>query len=327
VSGKKLIAETLQDGDLEKWEVLALREGCFFDSMRWTALFEPGIRRIGLYDRGGALRGGFVVWEERKFGLRVLRNPPFTPYAGPFFEYRATNAAAATDEQRSVVSAMVDYLSTKPATVVSLGLAPYVTDCLPFYWRGWKVVPRYTYRLDLTQDEDALLSGLSKERRNDIRKARKDGLAVLMPQNGEALESLARETFCRQALPFPSGTIEAILAEFSAGKNSFSVVTETNGTPTAAVYVVHDSAVAYYLIGGYAAGAHHGAGALAMWYAILKAKELGLEVFDFEGSVIPPIERYFRGFGAALTPVFGVHKAWLPLEIVLKFRRRYRNRF
>ena len=72
---------------------------------------------------------------------------------------------------------------------------------------------------------------------------------------------------------------------------------------------------------------HNGVGPLAMWVAILKAKEMGLQVFDFEGSIVPPIERYFRGFGGKLTPIFSVHKAWLPIEIGLKMMPKYRSRY
>ena len=61
--------------------------------------------------------------------------------------------------------------------------------------------------------------------------------------------------------------------------------------------------------------------------AILKAKEMGLQVFDFEGSIVPPIERYFRGFGGKLTPIFSVHKAWLPIEIGLKMMPKYSSRY
>jgi hypothetical protein len=49
---------------------------------------------------------------------------------------------------------------------------------------------------------------------------------------------------------------------------------------------------------------------------------LGLRAFDFEGSVVPAIERHFRGFGGTLTPYFRVNKAWLPIEMVLKFFKR-----
>nr|HPR68216.1 methicillin resistance protein [Kiritimatiellia bacterium] len=61
---------------------------------------------------------------------------------------------------------------------------------------------------------------------------------------------------------------------------------------------------------------------LAVWEAIRHAKEAGLETFDFEGSVIPPIERFFRGFGGRLTPYYTVNKGWRPLETAMKFLRR-----
>ena len=83
---------------------------------------------------------------------------------------------------------------------------------------------------------------------------------------------------------------------------------------------MHDSQTAYYLLGGYQAEErHHGAGALAVFEAIQHCREIGLKTFDFEGSVIPAIEKYFRGFGGQLKPYFSVNKAWLPLEMALKF--------
>jgi hypothetical protein len=61
---------------------------------------------------------------------------------------------------------------------------------------------------------------------------------------------------------------------------------------------------------------------MSMVEAIRHARDLGLQTFDFEGSAIPPVEAYFRGFGGKLTPYFRVNKAWLPIEMVLKFFKR-----
>ena len=327
MSTKNLLARPIEISDFDPWDALASQYGCLFDSIRWTSLFEPAIRRVGIFDAGGSLRGGFNLWEQRKFGLQLLRNPPFTPHIGPFFERRTINASARTDEQRAVVEAMAEYLSRGNAAVNSLGLSLGVTDCLPYYWRGWKVVPNYTYRIDLAQDEDSLLAALSKGRRNDVRKAHRDGITVEEAADTSAIRALVMETYARQAMPCPSAPMDVIFKALPLGEHSYCLVAQMNGRPVACVYVIHDARTAFYLIGGYADGAHHGAGALAMWHAIARAKELGLEVFDFEGSVIPPIERYFRGFGGRLTPYFSVHKAWLPLEILLKLRNRYRNRF
>ena len=117
--------------------------------------------------------------------------------------------------------------------------------------------------------------------------------------------------------------LEGILTRYARPGNHYAYVACRDGAPIAACFVVHDERTAYYLLGGYRAeNRHHGAGALAVWEAIRHAKEAGLETFDFEGSVIPPIERFFRGFGGRLTPYYTVNKGWRPLETAMKFLRR-----
>lgn len=327
MGAKGLSTRLVSQDDLRAWDALASQHGGLFDSIRWTGLFEAGIRRIGIFDAGGSLRGGFCVWEQRKLGLRVLRNPPFTPHVGPFFEYRASNRAARTDEARDVMESMATFLDHSGAAVVSLGIALEVKDCLPLSWRGYKVVPHYTYRIDLAQTEDILMTAMSSSRRNDVRKAIADGVAVKDTGDTLAMRALAMETYARQHTAFAPAPTDLVFSRFPPRCNSYCLIAEANGRPLAGVYVVHDARTAYYLVGGYADGAHHGAGALAMWHAILKARQLGLQVFDFEGSMIPPIERYFRGFGGQLTPCFSLNKAWLPIEMALKVLPRYRNRF
>jgi hypothetical protein len=324
MSAKDLTARPLEPADLEAWDGLATRHGCIFHSLRWTELLGPSLGRLGIYDAGGNLRGGFCIWEQRRLGLRILRNPPDTREIGPFYEPRASNPAARTDEQRAVVDAMADYLASSGAAVVSLGLSPGIADCLPFHWRGWKVVPRYTYRIALAQAEDTLLAAMSTERRKNVRKSRADGVTVEDIADTRAMRALVIETFARQQMSVPLASTDAILSGFPPGNGSYCLIARMDGRPIAGVYVVHDARTAYYLMGGYSEDAHNGAGALAMWHAILKAKEMGLSVFDFEGSVIPPIERYFRGFGGQLTPIFTVNKAWLPLEMALKLVKRER---
>ncbi len=318
-----LTAQPLAPDDDKAWEQLASSYGTVFDSLRWTALFDPDIKRIGLYDPGGRLRGGFCLYTQKRLGLRILRNPPFTPQTGPFFESRAKNPAAKTNEQRAVVEAMAEHLAKSRAAVISVSLSFQTTDSLPFYWRGFKVVPQYTYRIDLTQDVADLFAAMSMQQRHHIRKAKKDRVSSEEVLDTSDLRSLVLKTFCRQDKSFPSKNMDDILQQYHPGKNSFCFISCYQGSPAAGVFVVHDSKTAWNLMTGYDNNnTHHGAGPLAMNCAIQKAKALGLEVFDFEGSVIPPIERYFRGFGGQLTPVFGVNKAWLPIEMGLKLLKR-----
>ena len=253
---------------------------------------------------------------------RLLRNPPYTPHIGPVYELRASNPAARTDEQRAIMEAMADYLDGG-AAVVTLGLSMGISDGLPFYWRGWKVVPHYTYRIDLDRDEGGLLSMMSVQQRNPIKKAIRDGICVEEAQDTGELRALVLKTFARQSMSISLQDMDGVLASYPPGKSSYCFIARNQGAPIAGVYVIHDDRTAYTLMTGYDdALSHNGAGPLAMWEAIRRARELGLKVFDFEGSVVPPIERYYRGFGGRLTPYLTVNKALLPLEMALKLFRR-----
>ena len=87
------------------------------------------------------------------------------------------------------------------------------------------------------------------------------------------------------------------------------VARSQDGEPLGAVWIAWDEKRAYYLLGGYdQSGKSNNAVALAMWRAIqFTANDLKLPEFDFEGSMIPAIERFFRKFGGTLTPTYTLH--------------------
>ncbi len=71
-----------------------------------------------------------------------------------------------------------------------------------------------------------------------------------------------------------------------------------DGTPHAVAYVVWDKRSAYYLMGGGdPALRNSGATALVLWSAIQFAASVA-PAFDFEGSMLEPVERFVRAFGA-----------------------------
>jgi len=319
----KFEAREITPDEFEIWDKLVSNYGTIFQSIRWTKIFEPNIKRIGIYDKGGNLRGGFCYFEEHKFGLKIFRNPPFTPNIGPFYEKLAKNPAAKNNEQREVVKAMVEYIEKQKPALVSLSLVPEVVDGMPFYWRDYKVMMFYTYRIYLQDIDFDVKKIISSKLRHHIRKALKDGLEVREEFDINILKSHVLATFVRQNKRFPKSTMEKILSAFLPGTNSFLLITRRNDNPIASVYCVYDNQIAYRLLSGYdQKRAHHGAVAIAGYQAILKAKEINLKIFDFEGSMIRAIEEQRREFGAKLTPYIRVNKAFLPLEILLKFYKR-----
>ena len=316
------ILEIAQDQEAG-FEELAMSYGTVFNTVAWTRLFGDSIRRYGIYNRGGELVGGFVVYRERKFGLSVYRDPPFTQAIGPFLRVDAENPVSVLSMWKRVLSLMADFLEKLPYSIVSISLNRDIADMQPFIWRKFKVVPSFTYLLDLSASLDDIVKGMSGERRKNISKGLKDGLVVKQTTDMKEIKALAMMTFGRQGRQIDERSLDRILFEYAGSDNSFAFSTFNGSNPIACSFCLRDRNAAYYLIGGYNEGEkHHGAGAMAMLEAIKHAKNAGLRYFDFEGSMIPEVEIYFRGFGGRLATVYRINKAKLPLEIMLKFFKR-----
>ena len=80
------------------------------------------------------------------------------------------------------------------------------------------------------------------------------------------------------------------------------------GTAHAAVYLVWDDDTVYYLMSGSDPELRKsGAVSLCLWEAI-RYSVGRFQRFDFEGSVVEPIERYFRSFGSERVEYYRVFR-------------------
>jgi Acetyltransferase (GNAT) domain len=81
---------------------------------------------------------------------------------------------------------------------------------------------------------------------------------------------------------------------------------DEDGRQHAGAFFVWDAERLYYLVGGSDTALRSSGGmSLVIWDGIKLAGSLGLR-FDFEGSMIEPIERFFRGFGGTPEPYLHV---------------------
>ncbi len=305
------------------YEALAQRTGKVFYSPEWSKAFGDSLHRYGVFGERGELVSGFQVVIIRRLGVRIVRNPPFTPVIGPFTANRSEDPSLAMEERRKVLEAMAGYLAAIPRAIVSVSLDHEIGDGLPFHWKGFKTIPRYTYVINLCRSLEDIVGSFSTNRRRNISAARRDQLVVEQTADFGIVEQLVRSTFARQHARLDSHVLHSILFEYANAQNSFACVTKKGQDILACAFIVFDRTTAYYLLGGYdSENRHQGAGALALAECIRVAKERGLQTFDFEGSSIQAIERFFRGFGGQLTHYLTVNRAWLPCEILLKFVRR-----
>ncbi len=286
----------------------------------WLDAVAPGSWDVATVERGGrtVARLPFVVRGPRR--LRVLSQPPLTPFLGPWIEPEvgAKYARALGDEMQ--LQAQLE-AGLPAASAFHQNFASTVTGCLPFIWAGYRAEVRYTYRLEDLSSEHMLWDGLAGNIRREIRKARqqlevREGLGI------DRFYTVWAKTFERQRVAAPDrARLERIDAAcFARGARAMLFAGDDVGRVHAAAYVVWDRRTAYYLMGGGDPQLRtSGAASLLLWEAIRRARA-GCAVFDFEGSMLRPVERFFRAFGGRQTPYLHVSRATRPAAAALAVR-------
>ncbi len=302
---------------------LVNERGTVFNDPAWLSLFGHHLKLYGIFDQKESLTGAFTLWHSHPYGLTYLKNPLTTPHCALIFRNTAETQYKRNTYEKSVHSCVAEFLKSQSAAIIQFNLPPGATDVQPYLWRGFKVSPAYTYQLDLNPPIHETFSDFDSKLRSDIAKAEKDGIVVKKTDDMANVRSLVKKTLDRKTKDLPFSLIDKILFDFAKPKNSFAFVAYNADQPVAAAFCVYDGTTAYYILGGFdSENRYRGAAASTILASIQHAREIGLQIFDFEGSMVPSIEAFFRGFGGELVPKYSVHRAWLPLEILLKFVKR-----
>jgi hypothetical protein len=281
-------------------------QGTLFHSRIWLDAACVPYQLYGFF-KGAELRGGFAASRVAK---RAAGAPctALTPYLGIAFPANASKNVTTISSNKEAASAFAAFLR-REFDSVQFRFPPEVNDLQPFLWEGYQVGVRYTYRLNLA-DLDAVLENMDATRRRNLRAAERNGVSVDPGAAFGRIMALSLKSFERQGLrpdfvPAATRFHEAVERE---GCCCAFLAYDRQRTALAGVWIVWDHKRAYYLMGGYDPGAASSdAMALAMWRAIqFTALELKLPEFDFEGSMIPAVERFFRKFGGTLTPTYTV---------------------
>jgi len=283
-----------------------------FNTKEWIDIsYDERFCLSGIFNKNKELIGSFYYYKfKRGKVLTQISAPPFSPNCGLFVNDQTINPAQKNTFRKKILALVRDYFDKQDYDILSLPFPPENVDMQEFIWEKYSVEPRYTYQLDLKETEEELLAKMSSERRKNIRKAEKDGIVVQKMIDLDEAKKLIYETYSKQKIKSNIAVLDKLFNSFSNDTNSLCFVSyDKNQNPIAAVFCVMDDSTCYYILGGYDSDKkHEGAGALAMWSAIKTAKEKGVTIFDFEGSMLPAVEKYFRGFGGNMIPFYSVNK-------------------
>lgn len=263
----------------------------------------------------------FVVTKSK--GYIFLSQPKLTRSLGPWIKKSDSKYAKRLSLEKKLMNELIDKLPKFDSFQQNWNSD--LTNWLPFFWKGFDQTTKYTYALPLISDSKKLWGDLQENIRTDILKAQnkyKLNIQSDLPI-GDFIE-IQQKTFERQKIPMPIPLelIERLDQECTKRNiRKMMIAVDEMGRHHAGIYIVWDHQSAYYLMGGGdPALRNSGATSYLLWEAIKFASSVTAS-FDFEGSMIEPVERFFRAFGAKQTPYFSISKInSRRLKIKIKFR-------
>jgi len=225
---------------------------------------------------------------EKKMGFSLLRNPHLTPYSGIIYDLEVD----------------VNEVDLVAACALGISLLPKASelalDCFPLTFPSAAFSEqKITHLLDIT-DKESLYGNFKQSLKRQIKKAERQ-LSIDTSTDMSTLFSLNEASLKRQqsAQQFDTKLAQKLF-DHSIAKNSGQLYysKDEQGNIHAGLWVVYDRKKMYYLMGGSNPDfLGSGAMGLLLWTAIQSCITLGLAQFDFEGSSVQGIARFFKTFG------------------------------
>ena len=267
---------------------------------------------VYVVEKGGSYIAAMPYYVENREGYKIITKAKNTQNNGIIISYPENQKyqAKLTYEEK-IINEIIDFIK-------NLGIDKYeqqyhysFDNWLPFFWNYYKQVVRYTYVIDDTSDMDIVVGNYTAKIRNELKKAqrcvhlREEELSI------EQFYEVNKMSFERQGrqIPYSEEFVDRI---YKAGKENNSVkilaAEDEQGNVHSVAFLVWDKESVYYLLNGtnpkYKMSQ---ANCFLIHESIKLASALGKK-FDFEGSVIMPIEKAFREYGGIRKPYFRIYK-------------------
>ncbi|MEZ6055211.1 MAG: GNAT family N-acetyltransferase [Planctomycetaceae bacterium] len=272
----------------------------------WLDAVAPGQWKALEVNRGGQLVARMPIAVERKLGQTLIAKPRLTQTLGPWLLPTDVKQSTRLTQEKEWMTELIDQLP--PFSYFCQNFDYSVQNWYPFYLRGFEATVFYTYVIEDLSDMDKVVSGYDSKTRNTIRKGRNE-ISVRSDLGVEVLWDMTCKSFaCSGNVPPYSFEFLARLHAACEANNACKLFfsEDSDGNVHGGLLVVHDEMSAYYLVGGSDPKFRQSAGYSLLVHEAIEYASTVSKVFNFEGSMVEPIERFMRGFGGTQKPIITV---------------------
>lgn len=261
---------------------------------------------VCLVEKGDVIHASMPYVIKKKYGLTLLTQPQLTQNLGPWIKPSATKYSKKLSRQKELMEALIDQLPKYH--YFSQNWHYSQTNWLPFFWRNFEQTTRYTYVIEDLSNLDKVFGEFDHSKRKNINKS--EALVdVVFDISAEDFYNNHKLTLSKQGseINYSFDLFKKIYEEgYKRGQAATIGAYDADGKLHAALFVIWDKISAYDLISTIDPDYRDYGAASVLIRDVIKYVSKFVNKFDFEGSMIEPIERSFRAFGAIQTPYFTV---------------------
>ena len=265
---------------------------------------------VVLVEKGGQISASLPYYKTKKAIFDIITMPKLTQTMGVYIKYPPKQKYyKRLSWEKDMMSKLI--ASLPKVDMFSQNFDKRITNWLPFYWTGFEQTTRYTYVIENITIEELEKNLETDIRRRRRRKAFKVGVEVFEGDDIEKFYELNTMTFSRQGISVPY-SFEFVKKLYDICKQNDAVkmyfAKNSDGIVIAVNFLVYDENTVYYLMGGIHPDFKDLGGMDVVQFESIKFALENGRAFDFEGSMIESIEKYFRSFGSMQKPYFSISK-------------------
>lgn len=296
-----------QSIDPHKWDdfIHGSSQGCLYVLCHYMDIISPDWQAVIVSDeKGWVAVMPFNI--QRKKGFIFSIQPILSQYWGIY--YNSAVFSGNYEKYSFIRSVTLEILNTLPSVdYFQYSFSPECDYTLPFHWKKYSLYFRYTYYLDLSPDEEKMWKNLDSPLQRQIKKALKNEISAekttdysfllsLMNKNVTGGKDIVGTSNKKKVLE----TLKEIAEKLIETQSGFLYLCKDRqqNVISAGLFGYYQNKC-IYLAGAFEPDTtNSGAMSLMMWTAIREAASHDRLLFDFEGSMIENVERFFRKFGA-----------------------------
>ena len=264
--------------------------------------------QVFLVEKGGRIDASMPIYTKKKYGFTTITPPPLTQTLGPWLRQVEGKYSKVLGKQKDLLQALIDQLPPYDSFVQFWHYNN--TNWLPFHWRGFTQSTYYTYVIHDLSNLDKVFANFEHSKRKNIKKS-EEIIEIVYDIPFDEFYENHKMTLKKQGaeISYSKDLFKKIYEEgYKRDQAKTIAAYDKEGNLHAALFVIWDGMSAYDLISTIDPDYRTYGAASLLIKEILKFTATKTNKFDFEGSMIEPVERSFRQFGATQTPYFQIQK-------------------